>query len=896
MRATDLLLSVALLLMTLIASTSADIAREEKTDQNYIVDRQEMPDDMAPGAVILIAVFVPLFVLALLGSMAPNPMKLSIVLSLLAAVALLVVGIASWAATYNETRDIIQKRTEQVLDRAAEITVRYIEREMSDGLKVLAFMVNQIKSNQIDMNKVYPVAYANLALIFKSFGTPESVELIYYGVPGHADAMQIGGPGLIGIGLPKLPDDIFSLWYASDYGDDFAEFVTCKPHDRPPHNDETNNVCGSYACGTNATMDYVCQKTCAGKNGVPDAHWTYCQDYHDEPRRLGFFQGQYKPEGGGSFQASQPAPYPVLDNFVYNPMVRPWWTENPKFTISSPYLFVGDTFGVGITFSAGAYDEANKFVACLAVDFSLASIGPLLSSLQPTPNTDMHIAGVDGALIGTTMSPEELSADTGLVADDVTFITQIPKADSQVKRAFGVITSRYGGTIENATAYTSTIHAGSRIYMSRPIGAALAGTTYTKYLLVLELPYSDAMGTADDASFFSLLLTIIIAVVMSGIVCGFVTVMLTPLRQLAADMFDVACMKLEVPTVSSRVAEVKGMQVSFQIMVEKLIEYREYLPQSVLMADAEEDEVELDDLTKIKSATRSATTRSSMGSRTHKTSIAKAQEKTAFVMELKTKSSSLLVCNGVNFHEFCTSTKNKSEVIEGHALYVATVAEAAKLHKGIVEGFSGDKVSIGFNTVVSLSTHKVAALTTGLAIVRNVAKLPFKVNTACSTGKVHVGNMGTTGLKKFNIIGSMASNVRLYERLGKAWELGLVASSAILKDMAANFEYRMLYPTTSAGVKHAAFEVLAECKMSDKEWMYQLEQAATDACYATINRACELFFAGDVSEALSAARTDKTCYQATLTAWIEKNVVPTPLPLGEGSAVVEALPYLTQKN
>eukprot|EP01063_Lacrimia_lanifica_P015723 TRINITY_DN2239_c0_g5_i1.p1 TRINITY_DN2239_c0_g5~~TRINITY_DN2239_c0_g5_i1.p1 ORF type:complete len:901 (+),score=309.09 TRINITY_DN2239_c0_g5_i1:77-2779(+) len=898
MRATDMLLSAALLL-TMIANASADIAREEQTDRSYIVDRQAMPDNMAQGAVVLIAVFVPLFVLALLGSMVPNPFKLSIVLSLLAAVALLVVGIASWAATYNETRDIIQDRTEQVLDRAAEITVRYMERELMEGLKILSFLANQIQSDMIDTNKVFPDAYNNLALMYKSLGTPEAVMLIYYAVPGHTDPMQIGGPSLIGVGLPKRPGDIYSLWYQSDYGDGFAEFVTCQPHDRSPHS-ETNDVCGSYSCGTNATMDYVCQKTCAGKNGVPDAHWTYCQDYHDEPRRLGLVQAQYKPQNGGSFLPSKPAPYPISDNFAFYSMERPWWTvERDKISISSPYLFYGDaeTAGVGITFSAGAYDEHDKFAACIGVDFSLASVRTLLLSLQPTPNTHMHIAGVDGALIGTSMSSRALSADTGLSADKVTYIPQIPNADSQVKRAFGIITSRYGGMIENATSHKSTVHVNSRIYMSRPIQAALAGTTYTKYLLVIELPYSDAMGTADDASFFSLLLTIIIAVLMSGIVCAVVTVMLIPLRELAADMFDVACMKLEMPAVSSRVEEVKGMQVSFKIMVEKLIEYREYLPQSVLLGadeDSEEEEKgEVGKSTKVSGASLSSMT----SRRTHKTSTkAKAQEKTAFAMELKTKTSSLLVCNAVNFHEFCTSTKNKSEVIEQHALYVATVADAAKQYKGIVEGFSGDKVSIGFNTVANLSTHKVAALTAGLEIVNAAAALPFKVNMACSTGKVQLGNMGTTGLKKFNIIGAMASSVRHYERLGKAWGLGLVASSAILRDMEAHFEYRMLYPTTSAGLNCAAFEVLAACQVSDKEWMYQLEQAVADASYATINKACELFFDGDVHEALSTARTDKTCYQATLTAWIEKGVVPEPLALGEGAAVADALPYLTQQN
>jgi len=344
------------------------------------------------------------------------------------------------------------------------------------------------------------------------------------------------------------------------------------------------------------------------------------------------------------------------------------------------------------------------------------------------------------------------------------------------------------------------------------------------------------------------------------------------------------------------VEEVKGMQVSFQIMVEKLIEYREYLPQSVLLADEEEDETEseLDDLTKIKSK-QSGATRSSMASRTAKTSINKAQEKTAFVMELKAKSSSLLVFNAVKFHEFCTSTKSKSDVIDKHAMYVATIAEAAKLHKGVVEGFSGDKVSVGFNTVANLGTHKVAALTTGLEVLQAALKLPFKVNCAASTGKVHVGNMGTTGLKKFNIVGDMAANVRHLERLSKAWSLGLVASSTIVKDMAANFEYRMLYPTTSAGVVHSVFEVLAVCQVSDEEWMYQLEQAAANATYGTINKACEQFFAGDVNEALSTSRTDKTPYQASLTAWIEKNLVPTPLVLGEGAAVTDALPYITQK-
>ena len=67
-----------------------------------------------------------------------------------------------------------------------------------------------------------------------------------------------------------------------------------------------------------------------------------------------------------------------------------------------------------------------------------------------------------------------------------------------------------------------------------------------------------------------------------------------PLVQLMQEMAHVAVMNLEVVNVdrpASNIAEVRDMEVSFKQMLKNLVEYRQYLPQSVLYDSATDEEV-----------------------------------------------------------------------------------------------------------------------------------------------------------------------------------------------------------------------------------------------------------------------------------------------------------------
>eukprot|EP01063_Lacrimia_lanifica_P030611 TRINITY_DN4890_c0_g2_i1.p1 TRINITY_DN4890_c0_g2~~TRINITY_DN4890_c0_g2_i1.p1 ORF type:complete len:1153 (+),score=328.87 TRINITY_DN4890_c0_g2_i1:129-3587(+) len=574
----------------------------------YTVDEEPFPD-VADGALVLICVFIPLSFLVLVGSAAQNPFKLSLVLAAAAAFALLIVGIASWGATYTAARRLIIERTDSLLDRAMELAQEYVEREIQTGALMLETMRNKVRNGELAPRRNYPEAFVQIGAVWDSFGRPASVDMFYYGWPCDGDKTRClpgdpysaDPPGFVGIALPKNDTLGTALIWMSFYnGTGVPAWITCRARDAAlqaddgvgDEDDKWAGVAGRCAalkagaggCSRDPIAHRQCRRTCDGDTLTQAA----CGAVESEYVRVQLVTGRFDTKAGLVTISPEEAPGPTVpvETLAYSPTARPWWTASRTIVVSEPYVFAGSATGVGITISAGMYDRDDVFVGVQAVDFTLSSLQHVLHEARPTRHSAIYIAEVTrGALISSSLSVAAMEADTGFGRRDVTYIPAIPENRSSVmKRAFDTITSKYDGTLETAWNFRTTVHRHGNMYKSLPIDIK-----YAKYLLVLTLPYSDAMGQADEASLDALGITIGVSIVVSVVVCGMVVVLLAPLNVLAGNMHAVAAMRLDVACPRSRVAEVAGMQKSFATMVERLTEFRDYLPQSLLVGKETED-------------------------------------------------------------------------------------------------------------------------------------------------------------------------------------------------------------------------------------------------------------------------------------------------------------------
>eukprot|EP01062_Namystynia_karyoxenos_P001165 TRINITY_DN1039_c0_g1_i5.p1 TRINITY_DN1039_c0_g1~~TRINITY_DN1039_c0_g1_i5.p1 ORF type:complete len:1114 (+),score=264.07 TRINITY_DN1039_c0_g1_i5:87-3428(+) len=107
---------------------------------------------------------------------------------------------------------------------------------------------------------------------------------------------------------------------------------------------------------------------------------------------------------------------------------------------------------------------------------------------------------------------------------------------------------------------------------------------------------SDKTDEDKDDNFMLMIIIVVVAcVVLIIISIVFVLSIIKPLLKLEQDMADVATMKLENVDLEedpSKLEEVGNMQRSFITMVKNLIEYRNYMPQSILCGGEEEEEEE----------------------------------------------------------------------------------------------------------------------------------------------------------------------------------------------------------------------------------------------------------------------------------------------------------------
>ena len=352
-----------------------------------------------------------------------------------------------------------------------------------------------------------------------------------------------------------------------------------------------------------------------------------------------------------------------------------------------------------------------------------------------------------------------------------------------------------------------------------------------------------------------------------------------PLMLLMTDMSFVATMNLEQVDPDrplSLLSEINNMEKSFKTMLGNLLEYRQYLPQSVLITDTDEEDATSASADKPKISSKgSKGSHLSLSQRSYTESAsaaAAANQRTVFDASVHTKNITLLVSNISQVHKVAAG--KVGSVI---AAYLEVLIASSKVHRGVVDDVCGDKVTVSFNALIHASNQKERGVNTAL-VIREKRNEEFKVNTAIACGPAVCGNMGCIGMKKFFMLGPVNTNVRRLERCGTSWNIPIVADGLVTKEVELSFTLRKLVAVRMKDGKCGVVSEIIKANEggANEEWMYQLETQIERNEFSTENALLVKLYN---EESASGVDTSKDYKNEVLSYYARTKTVPPVVDL-----------------
>eukprot|EP00754_Rhynchopus_humris_P036887 Rhum_TRINITY_DN18973_c0_g1::Rhum_TRINITY_DN18973_c0_g1_i1::g.168928::m.168928 len=232
--------------------------------------------------------------------------------------------------------------------------------------------------------------------------------------------------------------------------------------------------------------------------------------------------------------------------------------------------------------------------------------------------------------------------------------------------------------------------------------------------------------------------------------------------------------------------------------------------------------------------------------------------------DLKLRGVTLAVLNVRRFHAISRTLKGASfrAVLKA---YLEPIVAAVKPCKGIVDDFYGDHVSLSFNGSLVTTAHRLKAVTCCIKLMEDFTHTPvpelkalqgaerLRVNVALASGKALCGNAGCDGLKKFVVIGRVATVVRRIERWGARWGLRVICNESVAEDVACYVHGKQIAQVVAGST--AAATTLYELRgmvasLDNGEWMYQMASVEGGSPYGHHNAALACLYRGEYDTAL----------------------------------------------
>eukprot|EP01060_Flectonema_neradi_P032654 TRINITY_DN5236_c3_g1_i1.p1 TRINITY_DN5236_c3_g1~~TRINITY_DN5236_c3_g1_i1.p1 ORF type:complete len:865 (+),score=142.41 TRINITY_DN5236_c3_g1_i1:77-2671(+) len=343
---------------------------------------------------------------------------------------------------------------------------------------------------------------------------------------------------------------------------------------------------------------------------------------------------------------------------------------------------------------------------------------------------------------------------------------------------------------------------------------------------------------AVTSSCVAILLTL--AVVLTNII-------ISPLKVLINEMAAVAVMQTDAVNLSSPLSglsEVREMQTSFRAMVKNLMEYRNYMPQSVLYSS--DDSTDFISKTEAESGYGSSM-RIGSASVLSGSSNTNKHHQHATEIGIRNRNVSVVFFNSVGWHSSYNHGSEESEqVLERHRSLIESLVQAVDTNRGVCDSFNGDRMMAYFNAVRTAAEHKSLAVK---AAVIAKKQCPLNISFGVTSGSAKVGNMGIAGMKKYSILSTIVPFAAALERLNSSKGYNGLIDSRCYEYSNLVVESRALVLVMYSKRSEAPTVVYEACairKLEEQEWMYQIN---SDSAYAKWNTAVSKLVEGDFEAA-----------------------------------------------
>ena len=482
--------------------------------------------------------------------------------------AVVVVGMVSWVITYATMRDEMHEKVQSLIILAGDGVGVSILRTLESGV-TLGRLYKKMHSYKLtSMNDSYPAPMSDLLMMRETFvGIDAAINDIYYGNkwgytlgiwprPGHTHDVTAY------MGFPATAP-LSELRHFSCRGWDHADAG-----------------CDAVNCSTSARVN--CGETCLIHNS------TNCYSQHTGTSRIIYYGARW---GDGLPEAE------IATTWPYEPRERPWYIDGmaadgePVWT--APYAWAraldAEVPAIGFSYefaveTPGTGEKEGVF----AIDYVLGTLHKVLLGLLPTKHSTILMCNLDGVLYASSSLPGDITIVTvdadGKEQYEVTNVFTHPRP--KIRDVF-VSIRRVVGSLSEAAQLRRLIQLSDSTLLVSPLNM-----TGLSLLVVIEVPHEDVLEAVNDASTISLAVVLVISVVLAGVVSGLIYVLGMKLDALSQEMFDVAWMKVEgsqITEANSLVSEIRSMQASFALLVKNLMEYKQFLPQTLLTEAPYED-------------------------------------------------------------------------------------------------------------------------------------------------------------------------------------------------------------------------------------------------------------------------------------------------------------------
>ena len=351
----------------------------------------------------------------------------------------------------------------------------------------------------------------------------------------------------------------------------------------------------------------------------------------------------------------------------------------------------------------------------------------------------------------------------------------------------------------------------------------------------------------------------------------------------------IASMQLEQVEYLRELSNPNQIQKAFIQIINRLEEYKAYMPQSLFKTNEEPESSCGGDTTKessSRSRASSATSRSSAASsKCSNQSMMMQRKQVNMSTDLAKRSVSVLVTNVSGFIGSMMSTRSNARSV--HVVYLAKVLEASNSHRGVVDEVNGDKVHVSFNTTVLSGGHRINCVTC-LHKVTSLLRFgesddTLSVNGAALSGSVLCGNIGCKGLMRYGIIGTCCAHVWVIERWCKAWGLRNLVDRKMCQDTADMDIRAITRVAVSEKSKLDLYEVVNVNEAKAEEWMYALEEGEKRGLYTRYNDAVSFLYSTSVGDAYASLDKSDTAHDAELRTRIDlcaqQGRLAVPIPI-----------------